>query len=109
MALRETRLKIDATIVGYITPQGRYLDRARFRALRPIARLRAYLGLVAPASRTALVIGRVCGLHTHDISSFLKADIAHGRVRKVGKGRYALIPNAWDHMQVQASPAAEES
>lgn len=111
MALKETRLLIDTTIVGHITPQGRYLDRARFRALRPVERLRAYLGLVAPAARSSHVLARVCGVDARNVANFLNADVARGRVIRVGSPRqrsYAVVRDAWGCERLETTPQCWE-
>lgn len=92
--LLETLVKIDDQTIGHITPQGRYLDRAAFLALRPTARLRAYLGLIAPRARAAWVLARVCRVSQRSIYNLLKTDVTHGRVYHLGDGFYALARQA---------------
>lgn len=109
MAIRETVIKIDDRIVGHITTQGRYLDRAAFLALRQVERLRAYLGLVAPSARRGTVCARVCRIHGKDVYNFLIADVRRGRVvRLPGRQGYALVKEAWGFVRVEAAPGAAD-
>ena len=93
--LIETLVKIDGEIIGHITPTGRYLERAAFRRLRPVGRLRAYLGLVAPHARRASTLGRICGVRSADVTNMLGTDIRRGRVISPGRGLYAVVREAY--------------
>ena len=100
--LLETRIVIDGHVIGHITPEGRYLDRAAFLRLNPTARLRAYLGLVAPASRRVCTLARVCQVVPGAVVDLFRTDLRLGRVKRVSYGRYAIVQGAWGHMIVAA-------
>ena len=107
--LLQTRIVIDGQVIGHITPEGRYLDRAAFRSLNPVARLRAYLGLVAPAVRRVSTLAQVCGLSSKTASDLLQDDRRLGRVVRVKVGHYALVKAAWGHMMVVAADREGET
>lgn len=93
MSAPRTLIKFNDRPIGEYTPQGKTLDKAAFRTLRPTDRLRAYLLLVWPQSRPRDIISAVCGVHNRNISSFLRHDVRHGRIQKLDKGqRYRAVP-----------------
>lgn len=86
----ETPLMLDGVPVGMRTPQGAYLDRHTFVRLHLAARLRAYLLLAYPASRTTRQLARVCQCTAEDAAKSAYALLHAGFVRRLATGVYRL-------------------
>jgi len=89
-----TRICWNGQPIGEQTTHGKTLDKAAFRALRPVDRLRAYLLMAYPHARHGRLLSAVCQIPRKNISNFLKSDLRTGVVVKVAPGWYCAQPIA---------------
>jgi hypothetical protein len=85
---------VHGTEVGFHTPEGRWLNRAAFRALGPSYRILAYLAFVYPQARTHSTIARVCGIPIRNCSAHMQSALRADRIRRSARGWYVLSPHA---------------
>lgn len=85
---------LQGAVLGYTTPQGKYLLRLRFYDLNASGRCKAYLALAFPHARTAAQLARVCHVPARSVPAYLAQDLHAGRVAWVGKGVYRHVPDA---------------
>jgi hypothetical protein len=78
--------------IGQHCPLGKCLEKAPFRALRPTDRLRAYLLMVYPQSRSRVCLGRVTGIPHRAVVAYLQQDLKAGRIIRTEPGRYQVVP-----------------
>lgn len=77
--------------IGQQCPLGKCLEKATFRALRPTDRLRAYLLMVYPGSRSRVCLGRVAGIPHQSVVAYLQQDLKAGRIVRTALGRYQVV------------------
>jgi hypothetical protein len=78
--------------IGEQTTLGKCLEKATFSRLRPVDRIRAYLLMIYPDSRSRVCIARVTGIRHDALVAQMQQDLKAGRILRVTKGHYQAVP-----------------
>ena len=78
--------------IGEVTATGKTLCKKPFRTLKSVNRIRAYLLMVWPESRSNRTIAAVCGIQAKNIGHFLSTDLRDGVMEQPARGRWRAVP-----------------